>query len=171
MDLLSTLIGRATDLSQIQQYAARGCDCSIVGVSNIGKSALLRRLCDEPNSNGTCVYVDCNQMGERTAHAFFTAIWAAINGVIQARAQSTGIKNRAAELYDEMLHTSSAEFVATHFDQGLAFAVENLPRPFALCLDEFDEAYQYLEPHTFLHLRSLKDRYGDALAFITATER
>ena len=171
MDLLSTLIGRTVDLEKIRQYAARGCGCSVVGVSNIGKSALLRRLCDEPSPNSAFVYIDCNQMGDRTARAFFAATWFALVGVIQASANKDEIKTRAAGLYDEMVHASSAEFVATHFDQGIALALEHLPRPLALCLDEFDEAYQHLEPQTFLHLRSLKDRYGDLLAYITATER
>jgi hypothetical protein len=171
MDLLSTLIGRAADLDEIYLHASRGQSYSLVGVSNTGKSALLRHLCDVPSAQGTFVYADCNQMGERTARAFFSSTWRSMNSVIQAQALSDEIKTRAKAMYDEMVHAASSEFVVKHFDEGIALALEHLPRPLVLCLDEFDEAYQHLEPQAFLHLRSLKDRYGDALAFVVATER
>lgn len=167
-----TLIGRTADLEQVRRLAANGDCVSLVGVSNLGKSALLRQLCDStPSTAGTFVYVDCNQMGERTARAFFTSTWFAIANAIQARKLSDQITARVTALYDEMVHAASAEFVALHFDEGLTFALDNLSHPLVLYFDEFDEAYFHLEPQTFLNLRSLKDRYGDAIAYVTATER
>ncbi|MBI5029178.1 MAG: winged helix-turn-helix domain-containing protein [Chloroflexi bacterium] len=170
MDLLYTLIGRSADVAAIHKLAGRGHSVSVVGVSNIGKSALLRRLCQNA-PNGTFVYVDCNQMGERSARAFFTSIWFAILQLIQARSLSNEIKARAAALYDEIIHASNTEFVTPQFDEGFTLAMANLPRPLVLCFDEFDEAYKHLEPQTFLNLRALKDRYGEALAYVVATER
>lgn len=167
-----TLIGRTADLEYVRSHALEGDCISLVGVSNLGKSALLRQLCDSIASTaGTFVYVDCNQMGERTARAFFTATWFAMVNAIRARKLSDQIKTRATALYDEMVHAASAEFVALHFDEGFTFALDNLPHPLVLCFDEFDEVYFNLEPQVFLNLRALKDRYGDAIAFVTSTER
>jgi DNA-binding winged helix-turn-helix (wHTH) protein len=172
MILPSALIGRAADLAYIRQSAADGACCSIVGVSNLGKSTLLRHLSDSSapaSTPGAFVYVDCNQMPERTARAFFIATWSALATALETRAPE--MRQRVQPLYDEMADTSSIVTVALNFDEGFALALDRLPRPLVLCLDDFDEAYQHLEPQAFLNLRALKDRHGAALVYITATER
>ncbi|MBI1801850.1 MAG: hypothetical protein HYR71_09520, partial [Chloroflexi bacterium] len=90
MALDSALLGRADDLEVIRQCAADGLCCSVVGVSNLGKSTLLRHLCapKDGRAAGTFVYVDCNQMPERTARAFFTATWHALATVLDAPARA-----------------------------------------------------------------------------------
>lgn len=172
MTLPSVLIGRAADLAYIRQSAADGACCCIVGVSNLGKSTLLRHLCapstQTPNAP-TFVYIDCNQMLERTARAFFIATWRALADTLEARVPE--VRPQAQQLYDEMVDASSTMTVALNFDEGFALALDRLPRPLVLCLDDFDEAYQHLEPQTFLNLRALKDPHGAALVYVTATER
>ncbi|MCI0475900.1 MAG: ATP-binding protein [Anaerolineales bacterium] len=80
MSLLSTLIGRADDVEAIRERALSGACVSLVGVSNIGKTAVMRRLSETraQRNRGAFVYVDCNTMPERTARAFFIAIWLAL---------------------------------------------------------------------------------------------
>ena len=170
MNLLYTLIGRAADAEAIHKLAGRGHSVSVVGISNIGKTALMRRLCQNAPL-GTFVYVDCNQMGERSARAFFSSTWFAILQLLQARPLSNEIKTRAAALYDKMIHAGNTELVTPQLDEGFALAIANLLHPLVLCFDEFDEAYKHLEPQTFLNLRALKDRYVDKLAYVVATER
>ncbi len=168
MQIPSALIGRTADLEYVVQCAANGDCCSIVGVSNLGKSALLRRLCDSYPHTGTYVYIDCNRMPERTTRAFMAETWRALADVLAARLPDAA--TRAQQLYDEMVNTPSAMTVVLKFEQALALALERLPHPLVLCFDEFDESYQSLEPQTFLNLRSLKDRLTDALVYVTATE-
>jgi hypothetical protein len=168
------LIGRATDCERIRHWAAQGVCGSVVGVSNLGKSALLRHLC-EPNTHeanaGTFVYVDSNEMPERTARAFFTTTWHALTMTLVARARDAHVRTQAHQLYVDMVNATHAMTVALHFDEGIVLALENLPQPLVLCLDEFDEPYLHLEAQTFLNLRALKDRHGDALAYVTTTAR
>ncbi len=172
MDLLSTLIGRAADVEYVRHCAAEGVCVSIVGVSNLGKSALLRHLCNSTSPDaGTFVYVDCNQMPERTARAFSTAIWRALAETLQTRNDDDQVGTRIHHLYEEIVGSTDATNFAFAFEKGFALALDHLSHPLVLCLDDFDEAYQHLEPQASLNLRALKDRYGDALVYVTATER
>lgn len=173
MELASPLIGRKADLNYLTGCAGEGKCCSLVAVSNLGKTALLRHLCASPAAShtGTWVYVDCNQMAERTARAFFTSVWRAIAAALKTRSLPPEVLARVEHVSEHMADAPGAMSVMLHFEQGLALALEQLPNPIVLCLDEFDEAYQNLEQQTFLNLRSLRDRYGPLLIYITATER
>ena len=173
MSLLSTLIGRAQDVEAIRNHALGGACVSLVGISNLGKSALLRNLC-EPNaqtSRGTFIYVDCNAMPERTARAFFIAIWRALADELRACCDNRAVITRTQNLNDEIIGPDDATTFTYNFERGLALALDHLPHPLVLVLDDFDEAYQSLERQAFLNLRAYKDRFGDALAYVTATER
>lgn len=167
MQIPSALIGRAADLEYVRQCALDGACCSLVGISNLGKSALLRRLSQIQSKTGTFVYVDCNQMPERTARALFITAWQAI----MTHMPNDEVRAGAQHLYDQMLTAPSTITVALNFSAGIAFALDHLSQPLVLCLDEFDEAYQNVEPQTFLNLRSLRDRYDSHLVYVTATGR
>ena len=170
MHIPSALFGRAADVDYVRQCAASGACCSIVGVSNLGKSALMRTICDpsKPAAKGpTFVYVDCNRMPERTARAFFVTTWNAL----MARLPTDEVRAGAQHVYDAMIGASSTMMVTLNFDAGIMFALDHLPRPLVLCFDEFDESYQNLEQQTFLNLRALRDRHGEALVYVTATDR
>lgn len=170
--MIQTLIGRAGDLEYIRRIASAGESCSIVGVSNIGKSALLRRLCEaDAFGPATFVYVDCNQMGERTARAFFTATWRALAGHLDTHLGTAESRTQLEHWLAQMLNASSGTAVELAFEEALAFALNVLPLPLALCFDEFDEVYKSLEPQTFLNLRALHDRHTNKLVYITTTER
>jgi hypothetical protein len=103
-------------------------------------------------------------MPERTARAFFIAIGRALAEKLQN-------DDRASRRIAEMISAENATDFAFNFERGLAHALDALPRPLILLLDDFDEAYQSLEPQAFLNLRAFKDRYGNALAYVTATNR
>ncbi|MGC8838734.1 MAG: hypothetical protein ACP5UM_09995, partial [Anaerolineae bacterium] len=72
---------RSEDLAYILSCLRQGADCSIVGVSNMGKSALLRAVpayVEEAWPPGSppplVVYVDCNAMLEMTDQGFYEVI-------------------------------------------------------------------------------------------------
>ncbi len=151
---------------------AAGKSGSIVGVSNLGKSALLRKLCeDEASTPGTWVYVDCNQMCEHTARAFFSVTGQALVDCLMPRLAESELGSQVQHWSTQIVDAPALLGAQMAFAEGIAFALEHLPQPLALCFDEFDEVYQHLEPQTFLNLRALHDRYGGALVYVTATER
>jgi len=53
---------RPTDLDYLKNALAEGACCSIVGLSNVGKSMLLRAAADISSASSLNVYVDCNLM-------------------------------------------------------------------------------------------------------------
>ncbi len=167
MQIPATLIGRKQDLEYIQQCGLDSVCCSLVGVSNLGKSALLRHLSQAQTKAGTFIYVDCNQMPERTARALFITAWQAVMGQMT----QADVRAGAQHLYDAMFAAPSAMTVALNFSAGISFALDHLRHPLVLCFDEFDEAYQNLEPQAFLNLRALRDRHDGNLVYMTATER
>ncbi len=170
MSRISTLIGRAQDAEIIRQLALQGKCVALVGVSNLGKTALMRHLChsDPHNPHGAFVYVDGNALPTRTGRAFFILIWRALAEKIQAHRADAALQTR--QVGDEILAANDPTQFAFAFERGLALALDALPHPLALCLDDFDEAYQTLEPQVFLNLRAYKDRAGDTLVYVTATE-
>ncbi len=167
MRIPSALIGRADDLEYVRRCALDGACCSLVGVSNLGKSALLRGLAHAQTTSAIFVYVDCNQMPERSARALFITAWLAI----MARISEDNVRAGAQHLYDTMVAAPSTMTVGLGFSAGVSYALDHLRKPLVLCFDEFDEAYQNVEPQTFLNLRALRDRHGGDLVYISATER
>ena len=164
MSLLFTLIGRDKDVETIRALALRGACVSLVGISNLGKTALMRRLGESRDtSRGTFVYVDCNTLPERTARAFFTALWRALADKLPTRPHH--------HITETLARAEEATVFALNLERGLEHALEQLPQPLVFLLDDFDEAYASIEAQAFLNLRAFKDRYRQALAYVTATNR
>ena len=164
MSLLFTLIGRDKDVETIRALALRGACVSLVGISNLGKTALMRRLGESRDtSRGTFVYVDCNTLPERTARAFFTALWRALADKLPTRTHH--------HITETLARAEDATVFALNLERGLEHALEQLPQPLVFLLDDFDEVYAAMEGQAFLNLRAFKDRYREALAYVTATHR
>ena len=164
MSFLFTLIGRAHEAQTIRALAERGACVSLVGISNLGKTALMRRLSEtRDETRGTFVYVDCNTMPERNTRAFFTVVGRALAEKFPAPARAPFIQS--------LVGATNPTTFALNFERGLARALELLPAPLVLLLDDFDEAYTSLDAQAFLNLRAFKDRYRNTLAYVTATNR
>src|SRR3974377_420951 len=59
------------DLQHLHDALLEGACCSIVGLSNIGKSMLLRMAAEEGSARILSIYVDCNLMPALTDHSFY----------------------------------------------------------------------------------------------------
>ena len=114
MSLLTSLIGRAQDGAALRSRASGGACVALVGVSNLGKTALMRHLCesDTQSGHGTFVYVDCNAMPERTARAFFIAVWRALAHTLDTRRGDRALAARAERLNATLIRTADAEAFA-----------------------------------------------------------
>ncbi len=62
---------RPADLQRLQEAISESACCSIVGLSNIGKSMLLRAAAEESSAKTLNVYVDCNLMPALTDQSFY----------------------------------------------------------------------------------------------------
>ncbi len=152
--------------------------CSLYGLSNAGKSQLLRTLPGytrrtRPDDPILLVYVDCNRIVENNAHGFFEVI---VRSLLEELEEANGAVAPAllAGLRDhhQAITSAASGFQASlAFNNGIAEACAGLGRNIVLLLDEFDEIYTAIEERALLNLRALKDKYRERLTFLTATIR
>jgi DNA-binding winged helix-turn-helix (wHTH) protein/GTPase SAR1 family protein len=158
---------------------AAGRCVSIIGLSNMGKSTLMRALAREEtqqqynkarDSSGFLVYVDCNRAVDISPQAFYEVV---LRSVLERLADQSPPELAAAmrEHHQEITATDSAFSASLAFNLALTELCEQLGHDLCLLIDEFDEIYAELEDRTLLNLRALRDRFSGCLAYVTATER
>jgi DNA-binding winged helix-turn-helix (wHTH) protein/GTP-binding protein EngB required for normal cell division len=154
---------------------------SLAGLSNTGKSPLLRAL---PGADyqaqyarlaghrGALIYIDCNRVVELTAHGFYEIV---VRSLIEALEQDSAVPPMlVGHLRDQhnVITTAVSVFQASlAFNNAIAECCGQLGKDLVLLLDEFDEIYAALEVRALLNLRALKDKFQNRLTYITATVR
>lgn len=154
--------------------------CSVIGLSNMGKSSLLRELCSSAAREALLkdkaddylfVYVDCNLMASRTEQALHEAtLRNIINTLRRAGAQDALLKT-LGELYQEVVQPGTPIRSPLAFESAVRQVCEESDRNLVVMFDEFDEPFEKLDGRVFLNLRAMKDEYVSALNFVTATEK
>ena len=167
--------------------AVRAAECaSIMGLSNMGKSALLRELCapavhsaylGDRSADWLFVYIDCNLMPERSEQALHEVILRnAIESLRRVGAQahvgaSDDLLARLDRLYEQVIQPSTPIRSPLAFNDAINVLCAGSGRSLVLLFDEFDDPFGKLDGRTFLNLRAMKDRLAGALTYITATEQ
>jgi hypothetical protein len=156
-------------------------DCAaVVGVSNSGKSMLLRALAREqvrrrlvPDVAGEpiFVYVDFNLMLEATEQGFYELILRHLIEALDESEDQSGHFAQARAAYNTLVAPPSPFQISLSFREGLTAVCEGTGQKLILLMDEFDEPFEQIDGRVFLHLRALKDRYRRRLAYVTATNR
>jgi hypothetical protein len=154
--------------------------CSIIGLSNMGKSTLIRELCS-PDARESLfkdkaddflfVYVDCNLMASRSEQAFHEATLRNIISALKRAGGSDGLLKSLNTLYQEVVQPGSPIRSPLAFDEAVRKICDDGARALVLLFDEFDEPFAKLDGRVFLNLRAMKDEYASELSFVTATER
>lgn len=170
MDLLHL---RQPDFNAVIDSVQRGASCSVIGLSNTGKSLLLRNLAaSTENLAQTFVYVDCNLMLAATDQGFYEAVLRSLQETLTARAPdpiSPSLLEKLAACYERTIQPASPFLVPLGFNDAIMQVCQALPGGIVLLLDEFDEAYATLDSRVFLNLRALHDKFRGRLAYVTAT--
>jgi DNA-binding winged helix-turn-helix (wHTH) protein len=174
---------RQSQTDTILRTVAAGNCCAIYGLSNTGKSPLLRDLTDTDNQQrfsryanrpGALIYVDCNRVVELSATGFYEVV---IRSLLEFIEDPSTPPSPSAELlgllreYHTRITTGPAFQASLAFNSALADLGARMNLSLVLLLDEFDEIYAALEDRTLLNLRALKDHTRDRLAYVTATVR
>ena len=156
-------------------------DCSaVVGVSNSGKSYLLRTLAKgkvrqdllgEQVSDDIFVYVDFNLMLEATEQGFYELILRCLTEELNLQDPEAEFLGRLQKAYETLVAPPSAFQISLSFSEGLMAVCQGTSRRLVLLLDEFDEPFEQIEGRVFLNLRALKDKYRRRLSYVTATNR
>lgn len=174
---------RQSQVESILHTVAEGNCCAVHGLSNTGKSPLLRtlalpenqaRLAEYAGVPGALIYVDCNRVVELSATGFYEVVLRSLLEYIQDPHTPPSMQPELAGLMHDYHNriTAGTPFQASlAFNSALADLGARLNLSLVLLLDEFDEIYAVLEDRTLLNLRALKDHARDRLAYVTATVR
>jgi hypothetical protein len=161
---------------------------SVVGVSNFGKSALLRAMTDPQiqrrylgtETNPTkgagatdylFIYVDFNQMLEMSEQAFCELVLRCCLEALRSSQAQEDVVRRVETAYTGLVAPSSSFEIPLRFAQAMAAIGDLLPQQVVFLMDELDEPVQGIDGRVFLNLRALKDRHWQCLSYITATNR
>lgn len=161
----------------------RGESCALVGVSGVGKSALLRRLqqsglkkyyLGENSERVLFVFMDCNLLAEQTE-------WGVIELLVESI--SKALRTPSKEEYKSELNGALEEIAKeTRSTHERAAAQRNLSRIIELVktagytrivffLDEFDDILSRIDAPFLNNLRGLRDENRPSIVFITLTRR
>jgi hypothetical protein len=161
----------------LERHLTDGVCCAVVGLSNTGKSTLLRSCCrargdgSSPTDREILIYVDCNRMLDLSEQGFYEAVLRAARSQMEALQLPDHLKSSLDEAYQRVIHPPSPLAAPLGFTEAIEKLCELGERRVILLLDEFDEPFMALEGRIFLNLRALRDRYGNRLAYIVAVER
>ncbi len=173
-------LSRDDDMRFIAERVMHGDCCAVVGLSNVGKSQLLRawrqpdlvRRYLGANANQVgFVYIDFNLMLEMSEQAFYELILRTVLALLQQVPTEPPILDRVNAAYHGVVEPTNPFQVPLRFNEGIITLCEDWPRRLVLLLDEFDEIFQGIDERAFLNLRALRDRYPDQLSYVVATVR
>lgn len=158
-------------IQQILSDLAAGRCVSLIGLSNTGKSTIMRALAARQTEYkkragraGVLIYVDCNRAVATSPQAFYEV-------VLRATLEKLPEDQKLREHYQEVTEAESGFAASLSFNLALTELCESLGKDICLLLDEFDELYTALDDRALLNLRALRDRFSDRLRYVTATVR
>lgn len=173
---------RPNDVAAIVETLALGWPVTVVGLSNFGKSTVLRQMVtpavaayyrELTGQGGLFVYIDCNRMLQMSAQGFYETVLRAILETLNAPIYDcAALCQRLQGYYERVVSASNAFAVPLAFNDAIITLLEDptTPENVILLLDEFDDVLTGLDERVFLNLRALKDRYAH-LNYVTATLR
>ncbi|MGD8758625.1 MAG: winged helix-turn-helix domain-containing protein [Anaerolineales bacterium] len=169
----------ASLVQQVIEAVVRGDCVSIIGLSNTGKSTLMRGMAGAAAEEvyqkaskrpGSLIYVDCNRAVDLSAQAFYEVV---LRSALERMGDdwSPELTEALRNHYQAITEADNAFAASLAFNLALTDLCEQLGEDVCLLIDEFDEIYNVLEERALLNLRALRDRFHDRLAYVTATVR
>jgi DNA-binding winged helix-turn-helix (wHTH) protein len=164
---------------KLLEHLAAGHCVGVTGLSNSGKSLLMRTLA-EPGSaaeykkiashDGYLVYIDCNRAVAISAQAFYEVVLRSVLEALVNKIPSMVVSN--LRQYHQTITEANTAFTASlSFNLALSELCEQIDGRLCLLFDEFGEIYAALDDRALLNLRALRDRFREHLAYASATWR
>lgn len=173
---------RSSDVRAILETLTVGQPVAVVGLSNFGKSTLLRQMVEPPvavayeaitGRNVLFVYVDCNRMLQMTAQGFYETILRAILETLAEEPVSRrDLRKKVEGFYSKVVGSNNDFAIPLAFNDAIIDLLDDdATEDVVLLLDEFDTVLTNLDERVFLNMRALKDKYEERLNYVTSTLR
>lgn len=171
---------RDADIANIVECIKDGECCSIIGLSNTGKSTLLRSIplpgvknkhLGDRADDYVFVYIDFNLMLELTEQGFYELILRSTLAQLKKLEIEPGLLDRIEASYRNLVTPANPFLVPLSFNEAITALGESLEQRLVFLFDEFDEPFASLDERVFLNLRALKDKYGPRLSYVVATNQ
>jgi len=173
---------RQADLATLFAALKEMHSMSVVGVSNLGKSALLRSLTDpeiqarylgDGAASYLFIYIDFNQMLEMSEQAFYELLLrCSIDALRDLNGETyTQVLRHIETAYTGLVAPASSFEIPLRFAQAMTAIGDWLPQRVVFLLDGIDGPVAGIDGRVFLNLRALKDKHQDGLTYVTATNR
>ncbi|MBM4429561.1 MAG: winged helix-turn-helix transcriptional regulator [Chloroflexi bacterium] len=170
------MIDRDNDVGFVMSSVADGACCAVLGISNIGKSTLLRALAtqhagasDDAAKNAVFVYVDLNLISQCSEQGFYEVVLRNMLVAFGTDKTDTELSSTLRRAYETVIAPNSPFLVPLAFEDSLQAITSRHSNRLVLLFDEFDEVFAELEPRVFVRLRALRDRHAPRLCYVTAT--
>ncbi|NIM96153.1 MAG: AAA family ATPase [Anaerolineales bacterium] len=156
---------------------AAGRSVAVIGLSNTGKSTLMRGLTSQEaegiylsvrKRSGSLIYVDCNQAVAISAQAFYEVVLRSLLEQLGDDIDSD-LLVKIQDHHQAVTEAETAFSASLSFNLALTELCEQMESDLCILLDEFDEIYAALDDRALLNLRALRDRFSDRLTYVTAT--
>ncbi|MGA9531288.1 MAG: winged helix-turn-helix domain-containing protein [Anaerolineales bacterium] len=165
--------------SKLMKDLASGRCAAVIGLSNTGKSTLMRGLAGEQahelyrqasGRQGSLLYIDCNRAVATSPQAFYEVVLRSILERLEEELPAE-VADGLRRHHQDVTEASQAFAASLSFNLALTELCEGLGRDLVLLIDEFDEIYAELEERALVNMRALRDRFGDQLTYVIATVR
>ena len=177
-DREQNMLNRSADVAYVMACLADADCCSIIGISNIGKSTLMRSLRQQgteslgPDAREcTFVYVDFNLISQMTEQGLYEVALRNLAEALSVKQADAALESAVQEAYQAVIAADSPFKVPLAFEDSLRALQEHQHGVVVFLFDEFDEVLAELDPRVFVRLRAMKDRYWQTLCYVTATGR
>ena len=165
-------VGRQRTVESLLGWATAGQCCSLVGISNMGKSALFRTVHELGAAQWNdilFVYADCNRMLDMSERGLYELLLRCVLDEMKSASDLHEASDRLLSAYERVTGSGSDFQVSLGFSEGITSLFDTHFRLTVFLLDEFDEPLRELDGRVLLNLRALCDRYADRLSYVVAT--